>query len=93
MLRTAEQLGALIRLRRKERRLSQRALAELLGVERKWVLRLESGNPGAELGLVLKALDTLGIRAYLADDEPPRAAVRRQSSRIEQVFRRLRTAK
>ena len=44
-LRSAEQLGMTIRLKRKEKGLSQNRLAELLGVERKWVLRLEAGNP------------------------------------------------
>lgn len=35
-----------VRLKRwKEKGLSQSALAELRGVERKWVLHLEAGNP------------------------------------------------
>jgi HTH-type transcriptional regulator / antitoxin HipB len=66
-LQNAEQLGMTIRSRRKEKSLSQAALAELLGVERKWVLRLEAGNAKAELGLVLKALRALDIRASLGD--------------------------
>jgi len=70
-LRTAEQLGMRVRLKRKEKGLSQTALAELLGVERKWVLRLEAGNPKAELGLVLKALKALDIQASLSDQGRP----------------------
>jgi len=66
ILRSAEQLGMIIRLKRQEKGLSQAALAKLLGVERKWVLRLEAGNPRAELGSVLKALDALGIWASLS---------------------------
>jgi HTH-type transcriptional regulator/antitoxin HipB len=91
-LRSAEQLGLTIRLRRKEKSLSQSALAELLGVERKWVLRLEAGNPKAELGLVLKALKALGIRADLSDqDRPPPDNEHRHpsTSRLDEVFRRL----
>ena len=90
-LRNAEQLGATIRLKRKEKGFSQSKLAELLGVERKWVLHLEAGNPKAELGLVLRALNTLGIRASLSDDErPPFREHRRVStSRLDEVFRRL----
>jgi transcriptional regulator with XRE-family HTH domain len=47
--RNAEQLGRVVRLRRQEKNLSQIVLAAQLGVERKWVIRLESGNPKAKL--------------------------------------------
>jgi HTH-type transcriptional regulator / antitoxin HipB len=90
-LRSAEQLGLAIRLKRQEKKLSQSALAELLGVERKWVLRLEAGNPRAELGLVLKTLEALGIRASLAQTDRLRAAEKSPpaTSRLDDVFRRL----
>jgi HTH-type transcriptional regulator/antitoxin HipB len=91
VLRNANQLGSLIRIKRKEKSLSQSALAAQLGVERKWVLRLESGNPKAELGLVLKALAALGIQATLSDHgavQPRRESVP-TPSRLDEVFRRL----
>jgi HTH-type transcriptional regulator/antitoxin HipB len=90
-LRSAEQLGMTIRLRRKEKGLSQNSLAELLGVERKWVLRLEAGNPKAELGLVLKTLNALNLRASLSDEERPQSREYRHAStsRLDEVFRRL----
>ena len=86
-LRSAEQLGMTIRLKRKEKGLSQNRLAEMLGVERKWVLRLEAGNPKAELGLVLKTLNALSLRASLSDDRP--LAREASTSRLDEVFRRL----
>ena len=86
-LRSAEQLGMTIRLKRKEKGLSQNRLAELLGVERKWVLRLEAGNPKAELGLVLKTLNALSLRASLSDDRP--LSREASTSRLDEVFRRL----
>jgi HTH-type transcriptional regulator/antitoxin HipB len=87
-----EQLGRAVRLKRQERGLSQSALATQLGVERKWVIRLESGNPKAELGLVLKVLDALDLRASLGDEKPP--SLRKDSSvsgpsRLDEVFRQL----
>ena len=90
-LRSAEQLGATIRLKRKEKGLSQSGLAELLGVERKWVLDLEAGNPKAELGLVLKALNALSLRTFLSDDDqsPPSKERHASTSRLDEVFRRL----
>ena len=90
-LRNAEQLGTTIRLKRKEKNLSQSALAAQLGVERKWVLRLEAGNPKAEIGLVLKALALLGVRATLSDHSttPSGANSASRPSRLDEVFRRL----
>jgi HTH-type transcriptional regulator/antitoxin HipB len=80
-----------IRLKRKEKGLSQHRLAELIGVERKWVLRLEAGNPKAELGLVLKTLDALGLRASLGEDDRSlsRGDGEPGTSRLDEVFRRL----
>jgi HTH-type transcriptional regulator/antitoxin HipB len=91
-LRNVEKLGSTIRLKRKEKGLSQAALAAELGVERKWVLRLEAGNHAAELGLVLKALEALGIQAFLSDaDKVISSAGQRYAppSRLDEVFRRL----
>ncbi len=87
-----EQLGRAVRLKRQEKGLSQNALAAQLGVERKWVIRLESGNPKAELGLVLKLLHTLDLRASLGDERAPSSGKEgrvSEPSRLDEVFRRL----
>jgi HTH-type transcriptional regulator / antitoxin HipB len=91
ILRNAEQLGTTIRLKRKEKGFSQSKLADLLGVERKWVLRLEAGNPKAELGLVLKTLDALNLRALLSDEDRSLSREGRHAptSRLDEVFGRL----
>ena len=88
-LRSAEHLGSAIRLKRKEKGLSQSALAERLGVERKWVLRLEAGNPKAEFALVLKALDLVGLRVLLGDQDRSAHKHRPEPSRLDEVFARL----
>lgn len=91
-IRNPEQLGRAIRLKRKEKSLSQSALAGRLGVGRKWVIGIESGNPKAELGLILKTLDALGLRASLSEkSQPSPTKDRRQAepSRLDEVFRRL----
>jgi HTH-type transcriptional regulator/antitoxin HipB len=86
ILRTPEQLGAVIRLKRKESGFTQSALAALLGAERKWVINIESGNSKAEIGLVLRALEALNLRASLIDAGKLRT---RGTSRLDQVFQRL----
>jgi transcriptional regulator with XRE-family HTH domain len=90
ILRTPEQLGAAIRLMRKEKDLTQSGLAALLGAERKWVINLESGNSKAEIGLVLRAFEALNLRASLVDAGKPRGrGMLRDASRLDQVFQRL----
>jgi HTH-type transcriptional regulator / antitoxin HipB len=60
-IRTPTDMGAVIRDRRKALGLDQAALAKQIGVNRKWVISIERGRATAELGLVLRALDALGI--------------------------------
>ena len=62
LIRTPNDLGAIIRNRRKQLGLGQAALAQRIEVSRQWVIGIERGHSRAELGLVLRALDTLGIR-------------------------------
>ena len=89
-LHNPEQLGAAIRLKRKEKNLTQSELAKLLGAERKWVLHLESGNSKAEVGLVLRAIEVLGLRASLGDKgQPGRGPHELETPRLDQVFQRL----
>jgi len=61
-IRTPADLGAVIRERRKQLDLDQAELAKRIGVSRQWVIGIERGRARAELGLVLRALETLGIR-------------------------------
>ena len=54
--------GLLIRQHRRKLKMDQATLARHVGVSRQWVIAIERGNPGAEVGLVLRAVDTLQIR-------------------------------
>ena len=61
-------LVAAARGRRQSLGLSQADLAVRARVSRQWVSEFEAGKPTAELGLVLRLLDALGLRLSL--DEP-----------------------
>ena len=61
LIRTARDLGAVIRDNRRLLGLGQQALADRIGVSRQWVVEVEKGKPRAEVGLVLRALDALGV--------------------------------
>jgi len=67
-IRTPTDLGAVIRDRRKKLQLDQKSLADKVGVSRQWIVEVEKGKPRAEIGLVLRTVEELGIN--LAADEP-----------------------
>ena len=78
LIRTPRDLGAAIRERRKLRGMGQREIAERIGVSRQWVIGIEKGKARAELGLILRLLDSLDIEVRLeharddgADDGEP----------------------
>ncbi len=61
ILLAAKDLGALIRDRRRRLGITQKNLAEKVGVSRVWVVALEKGKPSAQVGLVLQTLKQLGV--------------------------------
>jgi HTH-type transcriptional regulator / antitoxin HipB len=69
-IRTPTDLGALIRDRRIKLGLDQRSLASKVGVSRQWIVEVEKGKPRAEIGLLLRTIDALGIQ-LAAEKEPP----------------------
>ncbi|ESX09584.1 MULTISPECIES: helix-turn-helix domain-containing protein [unclassified Mesorhizobium] len=60
-IRTARDIGILIKEARTRRGLSQAALAKMINTTQTWVSWIENGKPGAEIGNVLLALTTLGV--------------------------------
>lgn len=91
-MRTPTDLGALIRDRRKKLREGQDTLAKKIGVSRQWVVAIEHGNAGAELGLVLRALDSLGIRLQSAF-EPELTRGSPAGADIDAIIESARTSK
>jgi HTH-type transcriptional regulator/antitoxin HipB len=81
-IRTAKDIGALIRDQRKKQKLDQAELAEKVGVNRRWILEIERGKPRAEIRLVLKTLDALGLILSIQGEA---AAPRRGRREIESV--------
>jgi HTH-type transcriptional regulator/antitoxin HipB len=67
-VRTPIDLGFAIRDRRRRLNLGQDELAAKVGVSRKWIIDIEKGKPRAEIGLVLRTLDALGLRLSLDGD-------------------------
>jgi HTH-type transcriptional regulator/antitoxin HipB len=72
-IRTATDLGAFIRERRTKLGMDQSALAKKTGTSRKWLVEVEQGKPGAEIGLILRTLKSLEISIDVEADSPTEA--------------------
>lgn len=66
---TTSDLGALVRDRREGLGLTQKEVAEQLGVSRKWYIDMEQGKPTVELYRVLDVLWALGLTAQIGVKE------------------------
>jgi HTH-type transcriptional regulator/antitoxin HipB len=72
--RSIRDFASAVRGRRMDLGMTQADLAARAGVSRKWIYEFEAGKPNAELGLILRVLDTLGFQLELSFDEQSRAA-------------------
>ena len=61
LIRTPIEIGLMIRERRRSLGLDQEELAGRAGVSRQWIVEIEKGKPRAEIGLVLRTLNALGL--------------------------------
>lgn len=73
-IRTPTDLGAIIRDRRTRLGMHQKSLADKVGISRQWIVEIEKGKPRAEMGLVLRTIDALGI--VLAAGDPGKSKKR-----------------
>jgi HTH-type transcriptional regulator / antitoxin HipB len=89
VLRTPRALGAAVKARRLELGWSQAKLADQLRVQRQWVLRLEAGSEGAEIGKVLKALTALGLTIGVGNEPVERSNQAAPTADLDDVFARL----
>lgn len=93
-IRTASELGGLLRERRRALDLSQAALAERVGTSRQWIVDLERGKPRLEIGLVLRAIHALGLETRItpqgAPTRPPRRSLALPSIDIDAIVDRAR---
>lgn len=60
-IKSAIDLGRMVRISRNQKGWSQTELAEKLGTSQRWVSEIENGKSRAELGRVLKCLRALDV--------------------------------
>lgn len=61
LIRSAQDLGHLVKDLRTQRRITQAHLATQVGASRKWIIDLEAGKDTADVSLVLRTLNVLGV--------------------------------
>jgi HTH-type transcriptional regulator / antitoxin HipB len=92
LLRTPADLGSAIRDRRRQLKLDQIDLAKKAGVSRKWIVDVEKGKRRAEIGLLLRTLDALGLRLSLENGEAvPNEGYVIPVADIDEVLKRARS--
>ena len=62
-------VAKIVRQRRRSLNYTQTQLAQKIGASREWVIRLEKGYSGLEVGLVLATLHALNIKLTLSLEE------------------------
>ncbi len=75
-------LGKLTRFGRKQRKMTERELAERLGIARSTLQRIEKGDPRVEIGLVFEAAAIVGVKLFDADLKGIAALTSRTDDRI-----------
>jgi HTH-type transcriptional regulator/antitoxin HipB len=68
-IRTPQDIGAIIRERRLSAGLDQAELAQRAGVGRQWLVEVERGKARAEIGLILRTLNALGVDLDIDTDK------------------------
>ncbi|MEA1928860.1 MAG: helix-turn-helix transcriptional regulator [Candidatus Auribacterota bacterium] len=61
-----EQLGAVIRARRRELKVTQKDLALTCGTGLRFIIDLEKGKPTCQIGKILQVLQALGLKFRIA---------------------------
>ncbi|MCS5714750.1 helix-turn-helix transcriptional regulator [Herbiconiux sp. CPCC 205716] len=81
-IRSTDELGGVVRQRRRELALSQNELAERAEVTRQWLVRFERGNTEVSLSKVFAVLRELGLSVRVAAPPSPAAARTRADDHV-----------
>ncbi len=83
-------LGQSIKLNRKQRGMSEKALAERVGCSRAAIQRIERGDLKVELGLVFEAAYLVGIQLFDLSEELLSSQIERVSDKLALLPKKIR---
>ena len=64
-IKSPDQLGAAIRARRKQLKVTQKDLAMTCGTGLRFIIDLEKGKPTCQIGKILQVLQALGLKLQI----------------------------
>jgi len=70
-IHSPETLGAVLRLERKKKQMSQSAVGRTVGIDQPTMSRVEKGNPGTELGTLFRLLAALDLELTVQERQRP----------------------
>ena len=90
----AELLGKLIRIGRKERKMTAEDLSGRAGISRRTLQKIERGDLKCEIGLVFEVANIVGVTLF-SDDEPatPYRNMARANDKLALLPKRIRSAR
>ncbi len=68
---TLQEVGRLIQLARKRRKMSSAEIGRRVGVDRRTIAHLESGHPGVSIGVFMQMLSVLNLTAGFGEALKP----------------------
>ncbi|MDA8111116.1 MAG: helix-turn-helix transcriptional regulator [Nitrospiraceae bacterium] len=66
-IHSTEELGNLLKLRRKQQKMTQSDLAALAGTGVRYIVDLENGKPTARIGPALRLIEWLGLEVTIQE--------------------------
>ena len=83
-------LGQLIQLERKQRRWSEKELADRAGIARATLQRIEKGEMTPKIGLVFEVASLMGVTLFANDKTPLSNNIDRMDDKIALLPKRIR---
>lgn len=90
---TLKEIGKLIQLARKRRKMSSVELGQRVGVDRRTISHLESGHPGVSIGVLMQTLSILNLAQGLAEALKPEHDIEALAIELKKARTRGKTTK
>jgi transcriptional regulator with XRE-family HTH domain len=86
-------LGKLIKIARKERKMTAKDLADRAGISRGLLQRIEKGNLKCQVGVVFEVATLVGIKLFDADESSLTARIRQADDKIALLPKHIHSTK
>lgn len=88
-----EEMGELIKLARKRRKMSAVQLGKKVGVDRRTISHLEAGNPGVSIGVLVQVLSVLNLARGFTEALKPEHDIEAMTMELRKARKRAKPQK